>query len=86
MKAECTWGQGPDVLVTLDGTGVLCYEDPHSKNKCTHGIVNQGSLDLTIKEARILAASLIMAANQAEELNNSFDDYMSKEIDSNADL
>ena len=27
MKAECTWGDGPDVLVVLDGTPIMSYED-----------------------------------------------------------
>ncbi len=28
MKAECTWGDGPDVLVVLDGTPIMAYEKP----------------------------------------------------------
>jgi len=28
MKAECTWGEGPDVLVVLGGTPIMSYENP----------------------------------------------------------
>ena len=73
MKAECTWGEGPDVLVVLDGTGVICYEHPKHLDKFTHGLVSQGSLDLTSKEARTFAAQLIKAADAADELQKSWE-------------
>jgi len=28
MRAECTWGEGPDVMVVLDGTPMMAYENP----------------------------------------------------------
>jgi len=28
MRAECTWGDGPDVLVVLEGTPIMLYENP----------------------------------------------------------
>lgn len=28
MKVVCTWGDGPDILMDLDGTPVMAYENP----------------------------------------------------------
>jgi len=63
MKAECTWGDGPDVLVVLDGTPIVIYEDPDNQR------VSQGSFDLTANEAEALGADLIAAAKRARYLD-----------------
>jgi len=78
MRAECTWGEGPDVLVILEGTRVMLYENPIDLNRATHGYVREGSFDLTIEEALVLAASLIVAAKTAIELDDSYQDYVEK--------
>ena len=84
MKAECTWGDGPDVLVILDGTGLMLYEDPHNdpppRGQCTHGRVTEGSLDLTAAEAENLGIELITAAKQARDM-----DRLCKEADGAAE-
>lgn len=79
-KATCTWGDGPDVLLDLEDDNFMLYEDPkHYKppqGDPSHGYVTKGSMDLTADEARILAAQLEAAANQAQAF-----DRMCKEHD-----
>jgi len=79
MKASCAWGDGPDVIVSLEGTKIILYEDPHENNHFKHGIVSEGSFDLTSNEAIELAHSLLMAARVAKDLDLSYNDYVEKE-------
>ena len=67
MKAACTYGDGPDVLLVLEGTILFLLEDVRP-GISVHGHVTQGQISLTAKEAHRLAQDLIMTANQAEEL------------------
>jgi len=67
MKAECTWGEGPDVLVSLDGTTIVLHEKPVS-DVWEHGVVTQGSLDLTAGEAEAFASELLGAAREVRNL------------------
>lgn len=73
IDATCTWGEGPDVMITFKDHHVVLHEDPkHHKppqGDYTHGYVTYGTVDLTAKEALSLAASLIVAANAVEEFN-----------------
>jgi hypothetical protein len=79
MKASCAWGDGPDVIVTLEGTKVILYEDPWNHDppigQYKHGLISQGSFDLTSKQARQLASELIKAAEGAEYLQNEIEEY-----------
>ncbi len=75
MKATCTWGDGPDVLVDLDGTEFLLYEEPRDLSRGAFGVVAYGSACFTAKEARQLAAELIVAADYAEEMEKSAEEY-----------
>lgn len=72
-KAAYTWGEGPDVMVTLEDCSFILYEKPqHQKpprGDYIHGFVTKGSFDLTAKEARGFAFGLNEAARQAEDLN-----------------
>ena len=79
IGASCTWGDGPDVLVTLDGKPFMCYEDPTGKDKATHGVVRKGSLELTRNEALDLAQQLFAAAAACKELDNSLKEYFKLE-------
>lgn len=79
MKALCTWGEGPDVLVEIDGTPILCYENPTDLNRYTHGIIREGSFYLTVEEAKKLVGSLLMAISQTEELYQSYENYVEVE-------
>ncbi len=75
MKVTCTWGEGPDVVLDLDGTLMVLYEDPHDKDAWTHGAVSDGSLDLTAAEAEELGILLIQVAKQARDLDKSAKKY-----------
>jgi hypothetical protein len=69
VKASCTWGEGEDVLVTLEGHNFMLYENPKNYHRAVHGIVEVGSFFLTAKEAKELAIDLMLAAKNAEELD-----------------
>jgi hypothetical protein len=55
VQAVCTWGDGPDVLISVNAR--------ETRNGYTTTWV-----DLTAAEARRLAAELLVAAERAEEL------------------
>ena len=67
MRADCTWGEGPPVMISLDGSGMVLNEEP-SRGGFIHGVVSSGSADLTIKEAIDLSIQLTQAAQAAEDL------------------
>lgn len=75
MKAECAWGEGPDVILSLDNTGMVLHEDPCDLDKWKHGVVKQGSLDLTAAEAYKLAMELLAAVNKVNELEQICKDH-----------
>jgi len=79
MKAECTWGEGPDVLVNLDGSTLMLYEKPTGLDRAIHGFVSEGSVELTTSEAFDLLTSLIVAIRKASEMNLSYRDFAIKE-------
>jgi hypothetical protein len=76
VKANCTWGDGPDVLVSLDGMPFICHEDPKNdpppKGQWVHGYVSRGSFDLTQAEARRLAYELLEAAETCKAMEDSY--------------
>ena len=78
-KATCTWGDGPDVLLSLEDDWFVLYEDPKHqappRGDYQHGYVTKGSMDLTADEALALAAKLTEAANSAKELDSMCDEY-----------
>lgn len=76
MKATCTWGEGPDVMVNLNGTMLILYEDPTDKDRWTHGSISEGAFDLTADEAEELANALLASAKAARDLNKSYNEYM----------
>jgi hypothetical protein len=71
-KATCTWGDGPDVLLTIENDIFILYEDPKHllppHGDYAHGYVTKGSSDLTIDEALALSAQLKDAADEARAL------------------
>ena len=71
MRASCTWGDGPDVLVILDGKHLMCYENPDNFEKAVHGFVTEGSFELTSMEALKLASDLLIAARASLFLDES---------------
>ena len=73
-KATCTWGDGPDVMLTLEDDWFVLYEGPKHQSPprgdYLYGYVTKGSTDLTADEALELAAQLTSAANSAKELDH----------------
>lgn len=65
--AECTWGDGPDVLLVNEGGGYLLHEGP-DKSRWAHGLSACGSADLTIEEACRLIDELTAATENARRL------------------
>ena len=75
IGATCTWGDGPDVLVTLDGKRFKCYEAVQFSKLVDHGFVSRGSIALTRNEALDLAEQLFRAAGAAKDLDDSVKNY-----------
>jgi len=76
IKASCTWGDGPDVLITLEDKPFILYliskNRPPPRGQWAHGYVSQGSMDLTADEAFALAHQLYASATAAQELDKSY--------------
>ncbi len=83
MRAVCTWGEGPDVLVVIEGTIVILYEDPkHTKpprGDYKHGYVEQGSFDFTAEEAEVLGNQLLEKAKQARDMDKQLKEHFNNE-------
>jgi hypothetical protein len=79
IKATCTWGDGPDVLLSLEDHRLMCYEHPHDYEHGVHGFINNGSTDLTADEAISLAMDLLKAAQGAKELDLAVEEQYQKE-------
>ncbi len=70
MKAECTWGEGPDIVVSLDGTPLILSQEPEDLNRFKYGAITKGDFDMTAKEATQFAGELLSAARRAQELDD----------------
>lgn len=75
MKAECTWGFGPDVVLSLDGSELVLSELPYDKTRWIYGVVSKGSLDLTATQAEELAEQLLLAAKRVRELESMCEEH-----------
>jgi len=74
ITAECTWGDGPDVLV--EGHNFPTFNlSPVENSGSIHGRVRDWQVDLTADEADRLGADLIMAAARVRELNQICEDH-----------
>lgn len=78
LKAGCTWGDGPDVMLVNEGKGYVLHEKVVWRNRFTHGVSFEGSMDLTAKEAEILAMELLEVARQVRELEEAYEEGMRK--------
>jgi len=74
LSASCTWGDGPDVLLCVNDRVVFLLEGVRP-GISIHGHVKKAQIDLTALEARKLAYSLLNAAKQTDELNESCKQY-----------
>ena len=75
MKATCTWGDCVDVSLTLDGTSLVLFHEPKNLERWMHGEVTGGHICLTSQQAKDLAGQLMMAALQADELEQQCKDH-----------
>lgn len=79
INVSCTWGDGPDVLVTFKNFPFILYEDPKNdpppRGQWVHGYVSKGSFDMNIEEAEELASLLNEAARYARELEEGIKEY-----------
>lgn len=78
IKASCTWGDGPDVMLTFEDDRFILYEDPKNDpppaGQWLHGYVSNGSTDLTQEQARQLAYELLKAADACREIEEAYKD------------
>lgn len=80
LKATCTWGDGPDVMLVLENDGkgdwLMAYEHPHHptppQGDCTYGYIRKGSICLTAEQAESLGHQLIEYAKQARDLGKEY--------------
>ena len=81
IRAICTWGDGPDILLILepDKDLLMLYHDPIAKDIGIHGFCKDGSIPLSIQQAQDLARSLLDAVNKTIQLETSYEQYMIKE-------
>jgi len=80
ITASCAWGDGPDVIVTLNDHRFILYEDAVGHSKYIHGFVEKGSFDLTAEEAFKLAEKLMNAGIAAQQMDKDLDEYVNKEM------
>lgn len=67
FEAVCTWGQAKDVCLLIKDHPVILLEEV-DKSLFTQGSVRKAEIEFTAAEARELAAHLLIAAAQADEL------------------
>lgn len=79
LKVECTWGDGPDVLISIKNHPMILASDVIDKEKFAHGIVKDAWIDLTQEQARKLAHDLLRASNVAQELEDSAKAYFNNQ-------
>ena len=72
VNATCTWGDGPDVQMTLFNKEFVLYETPHYQSPPGVGVplgfVRNGCMFLTATEAKALGNELIEAGKMASNL------------------
>jgi hypothetical protein len=77
MKAANMWGEGLGILIILDNSTCVLYEDPKIEISehgigWKHGTVQNGSIELSIDEARQLRESLDKEIKQYEQYDRDY--------------
>lgn len=80
MKAQCTWGDGPDIVLSLEGTSLVLLENPSKFNHFKRGVVSAGSADLTVSEAKQLCYELACAIQECEQLDKMYADTLAHTV------
>lgn len=81
FNAQCTWGEGEDILLSFDNHRVMLLEEVIDKDRAIHGYAMSGSTFLTLEEAKSLVSSLLWSIRAVEEL-----DLMAKQHDDAMEL
>lgn len=77
-KAECTWGDGPDILLVSNfGLSLVPLNNKGWSNGA--GTSTKTRIDLNLKQAKELVGSLQMAIRQVEELEQICEDHDEQE-------
>jgi len=74
IKATCTWGEGPDIILHVRDHIVILFEDP-DKTHYRNGTVKSASTDLSLEQAKELLHSLQQSIQHVEELEQSLLTY-----------
>lgn len=74
FKVECTWGEGPDIILAVKENVVL-LKPVTSLGKFVHGCCEHIQWDLTAEKARTLAADLVKAADDSDRLDAELNKY-----------
>jgi hypothetical protein len=82
MDAICTWGEGPDVMINLNGTILVLYEEPNMKG-FKYGTIKQGSIDLRLDEAKEFRNILDKAIKEVERMQRELEEYVKNDINCN---
>ena len=84
IDAQCTWGEGPDIILSGKDKVSINLSETTEKDKWTHGVQKDWSVDLSKNEAKALIGKLILAVAQVEELEELckiHDDLVMKQIE-----
>jgi len=67
MKATNTWGDGPDIILSLEGSKMILLEPPEM-GEFTEGTISKGNTDMTCAEAKTLAYELLSIVDHIEQM------------------
>ena len=79
MNVICTWGEGPDIVIDLNGKTLVLFEKPIMKG-WTYGIVKEGTMDFNLDEAKELLVQLDKAIKETERMKKELEEYMDKTV------
>jgi len=73
ITTHCTWGDGEDVMIIVDGSMFVPYEEPWQLDppypQFEHGIITKGSIGLRIDKAEELLRDLTISVAKAKQLD-----------------
>ncbi|HUW48639.1 MAG TPA: hypothetical protein VMW36_07845 [Patescibacteria group bacterium] len=70
IEATCTWGDGPDILLSSKDWKIVNHSPTEDLDKWTHGTQKHWSTDLTRDEAVSLIFHLQSAVERVDELEH----------------
>ena len=73
LKVSCTWGFGPDIILSSQGKPLLNLSPTDGFDKWKHGVQSHWNMTLTIEEAESLICDLEMAVRQIDSMEDSLE-------------